>query len=198
MPPYAPITPEKLKQIKLGTTIEIVDAELNGYTENTDIQTITDAPWQPLAQAGSVKMGTETTDDAFDYFAIAALVFTEQKNTTAKTTNFTAVCREYTELMWSIAYRNGGIPDDDGFYPMFTTNNMGKYVWVKMTKYDNNTRNKIAEQYVYCELRLDGDLEETNANIRPTLIMEVIPSAYNKQKRFHYLDGSAVPAAETP
>ena len=188
----AQVSIDHLQMLRMGNIVSFVEAG-SKYNESTDIAKATDVAWKVLGRVEELSHSPQTEDDAVAYFDPNTQKYNEDKNTEVKSDQFKAKIVDWSTFLWQLKYRTQGPPETGKIIPMFALSEPCIRCWVKVEKYDGKKR-LLCTQYLFCDVRIDGEIAENNKLARPTLVLDVVPSVNNGMIATEALTG----AAETP
>lgn len=187
------VTVDHLKTLRLGNVVSFVAAG-DKYTAATDIAKAADVAWSILGSVEELSHSPQTEDDAISYFDPVTHRYVEDKNTEVKSDQLKAKIVDWSPFLWQLKYRMGSAMEADKAQPIFASSEPSVRCWLKVEKY-NNRKELLCTQYVFADVRIDGELAENNKIARPTLVLDVVSSVNNVMIPTEALTGTpATPA----
>lgn len=188
--------PYQLKTLKFNNIVSFVPAVPGTLDENTSVHEDEQIEWRVLAGCDKVTESAETEDDALTYFDPTTKKRVELKGTRVKTDTIKMEVKDWSPYLIQLRDRQTSDVEPGKFAPIFETDEPSALVWTKIEDYDNR-QTLLATRYLYGRLRVDGDVTKDGKYSKPTLVLEVVPSAYNGKIATEALVGpaKAVPAA---
>lgn len=185
----AQVSIDHLQMLRMGNIVSFVEAG-SKYNESTDIAKATDVAWKVLGRVEELSHSPQTEDDAVAYFDPNTQKYNEDKNTEVKSDQFKTKIVDWSPFLWQLKYRMEGALVADEPQQLFALSAPSIRCWVHIEKYDGK-KNKLCDQYIFCDVRIDGEIAENNKLARPTLVLDVVPSVHNVQIATAALVGAA-------
>ena len=189
----AQVSIDHLQMLRMGNVVSFVEAG-DKYTADTDVSKAADVAWKLLGRVEELSHSPQTEDDAVAYFDPNTQKYNEDKNTEVKSDQFKTKIADWSPFVWQLKYRTENPLEAGKIVPMFALSEPSVRCWVKVEKYDGKKR-LLCTQYLFCDVRIDGEIAENNKLARPTLILDVVPSVNNGMIATEALTGTpATPA----